>query len=217
MAKEWNYGNAYEKYDMSGEIKVGTGTLMVHDIFKKLPDFMKQADVVFCDPPGGGSCLSSYYTKAGIEKNVRPFSRYSEFEGRLFEVIKEISPKIVIMELFNTIKKNFEQHLHDSYKNVKIFNSTYYHNPKNVCYIAVASNEPIPEILNGLEGIDEANAIDYICKNLEYNCIADPCMGQGLVAYYSNKYGKKFVGTELNPKRLAVCVDRVTTGILKGV
>ena len=217
MAKEWNYGNVYEKYDMSGEIKVGTGTLMVHDIFKKLPDFMKQADALFCDPPGGGGVLSTYYTKAGIEKTNRPYGKYSEFENRLFEVVRQINPKIAIFELFNCIKQTFEQKIHDIYKNVKVFNSTYYHNKKNVCYIAVGSNEPIPEVLSGLEGMDEADAIEFICKNLEYNCIADPCMGQGLVAYYSNKYGKKFVGTELNPKRLAVCVDRVTTGVLKGV
>ena len=36
-------------------------------------------------------------------------------------------------------------------------------------------------------------------------------MGQGLVGWYANQAGKRFVGTELNPKRLAVLVESIET------
>lgn len=212
MSKEWTYGGFDEKYDMTGEIHVGTGILKVHDIFNKMPDFMYQADILFVDPPGGGGCLGTYYTKAGIEKKARPYEKFTEFEKRLFDVIAEINPKIVVIELFNNIKASFEKHLCETYKYVQIANSTFYHNQNCVCYIAVASNEPIPDKFQEIEGMDEEDVIEFICKNIDFECIADPCMGQGLVAYFANKYSKKFVGTELNKKRLAVCVERVTTG-----
>ena len=35
-----------------------------------------------------------------------------------------------------------------------------------------------------------------------------------LPGYYANKYGKRFVGTELNPKRLAVLIERINSGKL---
>ena len=59
--------------------------------------------------------------------------------------------------------------------------------------------------------MDEEHVIDYLCQNLDFECVADPCMGLGLVGYYANKYGKRFVGTELNKYRLAVCCERVAT------
>ena len=34
-------------------------------------------------------------------------------------------------------------------------------------------------------------------------------MGQGLVGWNAYKNGKKFVGTEINKKRLAVLVDKI--------
>lgn len=46
MNKKWEYGEFYKKYNMEGEISVGTGTVKVHDIFNPLPDFMKKATVI---------------------------------------------------------------------------------------------------------------------------------------------------------------------------
>lgn len=46
--------------------------------------------------------------------------------------------------------------------------------------------------------------------------LGDFCMGRGLVALAAAKNGRKFFGTELNPKRLAVCVERLEkTGIYR--
>ena len=98
------------------------------------------------------------------------------------------------------------------YKNILCKQSYYYGNKSQKCNILIFSNEEIPQPLKELPFMDEEKVVEYICKNIEYLCIGDLCMGKGLVGYYSNKYGKKFVGTELNPKRLAVCCERVTTG-----
>lgn len=205
----WEYGGAYKRYDMSGDIHIGTGIVRVHDIFNPLPEFMKNADVLFCDPPYNQSCLKSYYTKAGLEKKPDSFE---SFFFRLFECIEEISPRLIFLEVGCKQSEMYEFFLKNRYKTVVKMDSYYYGNRSNKCVILCASNDEIPSCILSMPFMDEEKVIEYICKNVEYSCIADPCMGKGLVAYYSNKYGKKFVGTELNPKRLAVCVERVTTG-----
>ena len=52
--------------------------------------------------------------------------------------------------------------------------------------------------------MDEEDAISYICENEDYTSIGDLCMGRGLVAINAYRNNKKFVGTELNYKRLSV-------------
>lgn len=208
--REWDYGGVFKKYDMSGEIKIGTGIVKVHDIYDPLPAFMKTADLIFCDPPCNSGNLSSFYTKAEIGEESRPFTKYDQFTARLFECVDEIDPHMLIMELF---KSNFDVYLFNirkRYRFVKIYESMYYHNPKNRCKIVIGSNVKF-DGFDAVDGIDEEDAIHFICKNAEYDVIGDPCMGKGLVGYYSNLYGRKFVGTELNAKRLAVLLERITT------
>ena len=79
MNSKYKYGDIFEKYNMDGEIHVGTGTVKVHDIFNPLPDFMKKADIIFCDPPYNKSALSSYYTKADLKgKGPETFDAFFE-------------------------------------------------------------------------------------------------------------------------------------------
>lgn len=204
---KFDYHDVYKKYDMSGEIHIGTGIVKVHDIFDPIPEFMLQADALFCDPPCSNQNLSSFYTKAEKDKRTDDFA---DFRNRLFEVIEEINPKYLFLEVFKSNREAFFGYCKEHYKNVRIFDSMYYGNPRNVCYIIMASNEDLPNI--DFAGLDEEYCIEKICKNVDFECIADPCMGKGLVGFYANKHKKKFVGTELNYKRLAVCVERVTTG-----
>lgn len=204
---KWNYHDVYKQYNMDGDIHIGTGIVRVHDIFDPIPAFMKDADVLFSDPPCSFGNLKSFYTKAEIEERT---SQYFAFQKRFFAVVDEISPKLVFIEVFKANKEAFIAELGIRYKNLKVFDSMYYKKPSNHCWIVMASNEPLPDI--DLNGIDEEYAIERICERIPFDCIADPCMGKGLVGFYANKYGKRFVGTELNRQRLAVCVQRVTTG-----
>lgn len=64
----WDYKEFYKKYDMNGEIEIGTGKIKVHDIFYPLPNFMKQADFIFSDPPCSLININTFYTKADIKE-----------------------------------------------------------------------------------------------------------------------------------------------------
>jgi hypothetical protein len=60
-----------------------------------------------------------------------------------------------------------------------------------------------------LDYLDEEDIIGWVCANEDYGCIGDLCMGRGLVAVNAYKNGKKFVGTDLNHKRLSVTVEKI--------
>lgn len=202
---KWEYGGVYKKYDMDGIIKVGGGILKVHNIFDELPSFMENADCVFCDPPCSTGNINTFYTKA--ERTDYQVS-FEPFERRFFECIDTIKPKKLFVEVFKSNKESFLKKCKKRYEHVEIYETTYYHNKKNKCYVIACDNEKAVEY--PFNDMDEENVIEWICENVDFECIGDLCMGQGLVGYNAYLNGKKFVGTELNKKRLAVLVDKIT-------
>jgi len=202
--KKFDYGNFHLKYDMSSEIKVGTGIIKVHSIFGGTPEFMNTADCLFVDPPCSKGNLKSFYTKAEKELN----ESYEKFNKALFDVIDIIRPIYMFIEVFRSNKDIIEALVKERYSNVSITQSYYYYDKSKICWIIQGSND----VLYDLPYLDEQYVIEYICKEVNFNCIADPCMGRGLVGFYANKYNKKFVGTELNEKRLAVLIERINKG-----
>lgn len=209
MGERFKYDNLYQKYDMTGDIHIGTGIVRVHDIFNQTPAFMLDADLVISDPPYNASALSGFYTKAEIDKKPDSFE---SFFDRFFEVVAEINPKLVCLEIGVPQLDMYLKKLRPMYSHIIQVESCYYKNKKNKCIFLFASNGDIPGFLYDVPFMDEEELIAFLCKSLDYECVADPCMGLGLVGFYANKYGKKFVGTELNKYRLAVCCERVTTG-----
>jgi len=202
MENKWEYRSFYKKYKMDKEIKIGTGVVKVHDIFNPLPKFMQNADVIFTDPPCSQSNIRSFYTKADLELT----NDYKLFVNRFFECIKKINPQMVFFEVFKSNKDAFVEKTKSIYKFVKVYDSYYYNNRKNVCWILQGSNVDFDLKINN---INEDKFIEHICKTIDFNCIGDLCMGMGLVGFYANKYGKKFVGTELNKKRLACLIEHI--------
>ncbi len=207
--KKFRYNDLYKKYNMEGDIHIGTGIVRVHDIFNKTPEFMLSADFLISDPPYNKSALSSFYTKAEIDKKPDSFEA---FFYRYFEVLDEINPRVVCLEIGVPQLEMYMVELKKRYSNIEVKKSYYYKNKRNKCLFVFASNEALPSCILNLPELDEETVIDILCRDVDFDCVADICMGLGLVAFYANKYGKKFVGTELNKYRLAVCCERVTTG-----
>lgn len=202
---KFDYGNAYLEYPVDDFTFTDGSRLKVHNIFDPTPEFMKQADLLFVDPPWNEGNLRSFYTK---NEDILE-DTYSTFYHRLFEVIEEIQPMTAYVEIGKEYLADFIMEMRKHFKYVTFYNSSYYHTSKNHCYIVRGSFKAKKPRLDGL---DEENIIEWICENEAYTAIADPCMGQGLVAFYASQAGKKFVGTEMNPKRLAVARKRVEEG-----
>lgn len=202
---KFDYGKAYEDYPVDDYTFPDGSRLKVHNVFDQTPDFMKESDLLFVDPPWNKGNLRSFYTK---NEDILEDS-YEDFYHRIFEVIREIDPKTAYIEIGKEYLADFIIEMRKLFKYVTFYNSSYYHSGKNYCYVIRGSRKfRAPK----LDGMDEEDIIRWICENEDYQVIADPCMGQGLVAFYSSKAGKRFVGTEMNPKRLAVARKRVEEG-----
>lgn len=211
---DWEYGGAYKRHDMSGRIEIGGGIVQVHDLFEDIPDFMLSADCVFVDPPCSLGNLNSFYTKAGLN----PYhTQYELFLYRLFLAIDAIAPRWLFVEAFRSNLKAVVDECARRYPFVAVDESTYYHQKRNHCWIvrcAKTGELPNPRVETG-KMLDEADYIAWVCKLLDFECIGDPCMGRGLVGWNAFLNGKQFVGTELNPKRLAVLVEKITNALKK--
>lgn len=201
---QYNYGDAYLEYPIEDEYSFDDGSrIKVHDIFKPLPEFMKQADLVFVDPPWNLGNINTFYMKAEQDHRLDDFEA---FYIRLFECIHEIRPRVCYVEVGKQYMPYFYMQMKKQFKYVTFYNSTYYHSKDKLCYVIRGSNKAKKP---ALDGMDEENIIQWICENEDYDCIADLCMGQGLVGFNAWKNGKRFVGTELNPKRLSVLIKKI--------
>ncbi len=204
----WRYGDAWERYPIrSGETwRVGTGIVAAHDLFHPLPSFLKTADCLFIDPPWNLGNLNTFYTKAGRSDHQTDFQR---FASRLFTCIHEIAPRSCYIEIGNQQVTDFRMRLHDAgYPYVYGWQVTYYR--KHPCWLLKGSKElhsgpGFPDF----NGIDEERCIEMITRDEPYTVIGDLCMGRGLVGYHAFRAGRAFVGGEMNPRRLAVLLDRV--------
>ena len=205
----YNYGDAYLRHPLGTEpyvFKDGS-IVQVHDIFDPIPEFMKSADLVFVDPPWNLGNINTFYMKADKEERIEQFE---SFYKRLFKCIKGIDPKTCYVEVGKEHLADFILEMRNLYKYVTFYNSTYYHKKENICYVIRGSRKfKKPK----LDYMDEEDIIEWICENEDYNVIGDLCMGRGLVAVNAHKNGKKFVGTELNHKRLSVLVGRVEKNV----
>ena len=203
---KWNYGDAYLRHPIvEGQIVVfkDGSMLKVHNIFDPLPEFMLSADLVFVDPPWNRGNLNSFYTKAGRDDYQDSFK---PFYKRLFECIAEIDPRTCYVEIGKEYLGEFLLEMKQLYRAVTFYNSTYYHSKDKLCYVVRGSSrrKKLP-----LDYMDEEDIIAWICENENYNCVGDLCMGRGLVGTNTYKNGKRFVGTELNHKRLSVLIERM--------
>ena len=205
---DWNYGNAYQRHPIEeGETAIfdNDSMLKAHNIFNPLPNIMLKADLLFIDPPWNLGNINSFYTKADRDDHLKDFEL---FYKRLFECIAEINPHTCYIEIGKEYLAEFIMELKKQFKYVKFYNSTYYHKKGSLCYVIRASNNYRRKKLP-FDYMDEENIIEWVCENEEYNCIGDLCMGLGLVGLNAYKNSKKFVGTELNRKRLAVLIEEI--------
>ena len=206
---QWEYGRFYKNYNMDGVIELPNNSqLQVHDLMHGLPNFMKRADVIFCDPPCNTGNLRSFYTKSDMDLDYK----YDLFVHALFNSIDAVKPKYLFLEVFKSNKDTFHSLVKMRYKNTLILDSMYYNKKNNKCWIIIASNSKLSATYyEQLNGMDEEKIIKWICEHHEYNCIGDFCMGQGLVGKYAFLSNRSFVGTELNKKRLAKLVHFIKT------
>ena len=202
---KWRYGDSWERFPIEpGQVwgLPGGSAVAVHDIFEPLPRWMR-ADLLFVDPPWGLGNLNCFYTKAGRSDYRQSFV---EFSDALLLRIAEIGATTAYIEMGNQFADDWERRLRAAFTHIQRWPVTYYR--KHPTNLLRASNAAPTRY--DFSSMDEADCIAALAKMEEYKAIADPCIGRGLVGMAAYKSGHKFVGTELNKRRLAVLLDKLS-------
>lgn len=207
MTKKWNYGGAHDRYPIEeGEtwsVDNGRGLLKVHDIYNPLPEFMKEADMVYVDPPWNLSNVNTFYTKA--DKRGEHKNTYNEFYQQLFKQIDVINPNVAYSEIGKQNVNKFIEEFESRFPYVQSWEITYYNT--NPCYLIRGSK--LGPTKFDFTGIDDEDTPRKAIPMENAKCVADLCMGRGLIAETAYENNIKFVGTELNKKRLAVTIEKI--------
>jgi hypothetical protein len=201
---KWLYGDSWERFPIQpGQVwGLPDGSCVaVHDIYRPLPDWMR-ADLLFVDPPWNLGNLRSFYTKAGRSDYPDDFYHFADV---LFERVGETGAETAYIEIGNQAVDDWLDRLAARFEHIQHWPVTYYR--KHPTNLIRGSN--IAPISYDFAGIDEAKCISIIAQIEQYQAIADPCMGRGLVGLAAYRAGKRFFGTELNERRLAVLLDNL--------
>lgn len=197
------YGDAWEQFPIQpGEVwGLDNGSrVAVHDIFEPLPEFMRQADLLFVDPPWNQGNLTAFYTKA----KRTDYQRFEAFTEVLFERLAAVKAQTCYIEIGNQFVAAWSERLAQFYPVSQRWPVVYYRkHPTNIIRGGQAA------IAADFTGVDEARAITQVAQIEDYQIMGDLCMGQGLVGLAAHAAGKPFVGTELNPRRLAVLLQKL--------
>lgn len=213
MGKQWLYGNAWEEFPLeAGEVwgipanteeGLPGGRVSVHDIFDPLPSFMFDADLLFVDPPWNISQVNSFLTKASLSD--RHLKDFKSFTSMLFSRICEIDPDTTYIEIGHQNLSLVLTQMENIYPHVQVWDVVYYR--KHPSHLIRGTKKE--RVDYDFTGKDEAQCINIVPTIEDFKIIGDLCMGMGLVGVAAYEAGKPFVGTELNPRRLANLLQRL--------
>lgn len=206
---DWDYGGAHRRHDMTGEIAFPYGSrVQAVDWTGELPAFMREIETLIVDPPWNLGNVKSFYTKAdapyvGLD--------WSEFMACFWSRVDAIAPRHIFLEMGKEALGRCLIACEERWRYVTFYNCTYYRKRDNKCYFIHATDEHKRRRYPSLEDQDEADVIAWLCEHHASPCVGDLCMGLGLVGKHAYLNRRRFLGTELNPKRLAVLVDFIRT------
>lgn len=196
---KWNYGNeAIEIPVQTGETwMVGDDKFVCGDINHLDIDF--DYDVIYCDPPWTQALHSGFYTKAGLKGQGGVIHQTI---GRIAELSKRAK---LGMFLEGSIK---DTAVLDAAKAIigeprHTWQTTYYSKLPAVLYYFGESN-----LAKDFSGMDDEHTPAEALGLFNGVRVFDPCTGRGLTSRSAYQTGNKFVGTELNPRRLAIAIKR---------
>jgi len=202
----WKYGNSWEKYPIeAGEIwhEIKTDSyISVGDIRDDLPIFLKDADMIYCDPPWSKGNANCFITKANLDSYIKNFNGfYKEF----FKKIKEINCPVCYVEIGKQNVDIFYSELSKIYSYINCWRVTYY--KKNPCFLLRGGYS---QCCYNYSGMDEKDIPEITIEIENPRKVIDMCIGQGLTGIAAFKNGKSFYGVDINKRRLAVLIERIT-------
>lgn len=161
-------------------------------------------DMAFTDPPWNAGNARSFRTKAGDGRPV-------DFGGLIGKVMSVLvkSEGLVWIEMGKQSRTLVGDMLTERGAAFQVFDMKYYN--RHPCLLFRARFHGEKELTGFKQGLDETPitvaAIEADSK--KGGTILDPCMGRGLIPEEALRRGRKFVGSELNARRMSVTLAKL--------
>lgn len=190
------YGKHWDKYPLEQcELwESENAKIMCWDITNGTPNFLRVADMIYCDPPWNIGILNTFNSKANKDYT----DNFSEFYIHLFNSIREIEAKVCYLEMGEKNMIIFKNELSKIYPCVQVWSVAYCGNKPSYLLRGSSSYSEFD-----YTGMDDMFTPHEAIKNENPKIVTDLCTGSGLTAISSFRNKCKFVGTELNKRKLA--------------
>lgn len=169
------------------------------------------ASMVYVDPPWTQANVNSFRTKAEVGRAELTFS---EFLRALMGVIAESGVSLAFIEMGRQEESALASTVTAAHARLLGRWPTVYYRRHPALLFAVAvppvrieTLPPAPDPSGMDDDYTPAWAIEHFSEPSAV--IFDPCMGRGLTAITADQLGRRFIGCELHPRRLAVALDRL--------
>lgn len=213
---EWLYGEAGDRFPVEELDILAVGDrhyLGCGDLEKDHGLVMAKEhgppDLAYVDLPYNEAVAKAYRTKAGFDNDL-------EFSGFLKSAVWTLS--MTEGEVFVEVGKENAERVRDALRKAGadvpfIYNITYY--DSEPAALVHGSFDGRPRAIPALQGEDDENTprIAIEERTEKGDIVFDCCMGRGLTAVSAHELGRRALGLELNPRRLAVTVEKLVKAI----
>lgn len=200
-----SYGKSKDKFPLRyGDImQSDCCTVGVWDWFSDGFPIWMQADMVYVDPPWSLANANMFRGKA-CRGYIDTFEPYL---AALMGWIAATRPTTCYIEMGAKNLTSVISMLEKTYATVQSWPILYY--KKHPCYLVRGADEATGYDFSGMDDAKTPHAAVSIDKPM---IVGDPCTGRGLSAIAGIRHGCKFVGTEMIPDKLSVCIDNLSRG-----
>jgi len=221
-AKDWKYGDAGDRYPVkpgtlweAGPHLLACGDLTNRDHYRALltPAMFSfiRVPLVYVDPPWTQSLLTGFRTKAKAPASDQSLE---DFTRTLLEPLSTLPRQPTILMEGSAQPKAMDAVLAavDTITDLavrQVWNITYFGDKPGLLYWITGHDDPVDPQSLGFHDMDDAHTPAHAIEAFteEGNFVLDPCLGRGLTAMTCQALGRRCIGMELNPRRLAVALD----------
>lgn len=207
------YGNAGDRWPVQvGDVwQAGPHTLACLDLETPLAErfyaSVNRVAMVYSDPPWSTGNAKCFRTKAGLGSDGVTLER---LWSRILELmLPRLGQGDLYLEIGSQHRDDVAAWLaHRGRAVTETWPIVYYR--KHPCWLLRSRLTPRSES-GSPEGLDDTKTPAWAvsASTSDGDLVCDPCTGRGLTAVAAHQSGRRFVGTELHPRRLAVALDRL--------
>ena len=197
----FRYENAHSEFPIQeGEVwKYGDSAISVLDITESALDCFGDADMIYADAPWGLRNVNFFYNQVKKKR----LNNFSDFYNKLFGVVKNVNAEVCYLEIGNEYLHVYTENMRRLYNAVQKWPIKYY--GKRDCWLVRGGQDITPF---DFTGFDDSKTPSHAVKIENPQCVLDPCCGKGITGIAALESGARFIGTEINKRKLALFIKR---------